>query len=163
LHGCKSGWYRYRLGQRHGNQTVNLTIVVYRRNRGGRQGKHGRYAWAYALWRMELSTVAWVRQSYRRRFRIESSYRLLEAARGRTSSRDEGWRLWYIVLAVVLLNVWLEMRRTLGRSTAKAASEWYWWNRLLLALTYSLLCEPIGALPASTLQGQLQPELTKPP
>lgn len=137
--GCKTGWYTYRLSDRRGKEAVNLTIAVHRRNWGGAHGKHGRYAWAYALWRMDLATVTWVHQSYRRRFRIESSYRLLEAARGRTSSRDEGWRLWYIVVAILLLNTWLEVRRTLSRDKTQAASEWAWWNRLLLALTYTLL------------------------
>lgn len=137
--GCKTGWYTYRLSDRRGKETVNLTIAVHRRNWAGAHGKHGRYAWAYALWRMDLATVTWVHQSYRRRFRIESSYRLVEAARGRTSSRDEGWRLWYIVVAIVLLNTWLEVRRTLSRSRTPEASEWSWWNRLLLALVYILL------------------------
>jgi putative transposase len=153
--GCPSGWYRYRLGQRRGRQTVELTVVVQRRNRGGRQGKHGRYAWVYALWRMKLSTIAWVHQSYRRRFRIESSYRLLEAARGRTSSRDEGWRLWYIVLAVLLLNSWLQLRRTLSGRSVRSAWEWVWWNRLLVALTHRLLREAADDTPTSTWPSQL--------
>ncbi len=38
-------------------------------------------AWPYGLWRMQRSSMAWVRQSCRRRYRIESSYRLLEWAR----------------------------------------------------------------------------------
>lgn len=156
--GCPTGWYSYRLGDRRGQETVTLTIAVQRRNWGGAHGKHGRYAWAYALWRMDLSTVTWVHQSYRRRFRIESSYRLLEAARGRTSSRDEGWRLWYIVVAIVLLNSWLEVRRTLSRSRTPAASEWAWWNRLLLALTYTLLGGAAAEAPPTTTRKPPRPQ-----
>lgn len=157
FHGRKTGWYRYRVGDRHSKQKVTVTIVVHRHNRGGQHGKHGRYAWVYAMWRMDLSSIAWVHQSYRRRFRIESSYRLMEAARGRTSSRDEGLRLWYLVLAMVLLNCWLELRRAMSRCTAKLASEWYWWNRLLLALAYNLLLESaLNAQPANANKPQLQ-------
>jgi putative transposase len=157
FHGCKTGWYTYRLTQRHGQRSVTVTIAVQRRNWAGHKGKRGRYAWVYALWRMDLSTVQWVRQSYRRRFRIESSYRLLEAARGRTSSRDEGWRLWYVVLAVLLLNAWLALRRQAGRPGARSRGEWYWWNRLLLALTYVLLLDAAAlASRADTINPQLR-------
>ena len=144
FHRCQTGWYTYTLTERSGQQKASLTIVVQRRNHGGRRGRHGRYTWAYGLWRMHLSAVAWVRQCYRRRFRIESSYRLLEAARGRTSSRSEAWRLWYVVLAALLMNVWLQLRR---QAAGRAAREWYWWNRLLLALIYRLLQEPAGSDP----------------
>jgi putative transposase len=123
-------------------QTAVLTIVVQCRNHAGRRGQPGRYRWAWGLGRRQLSSLRWVRESYRRRFRIESSYRLLEAARGRTSSREEGWRLWYVVLAALLLNAWLYWRREVSRGGA--AGEWRWWTRLLVALTVQLL-EPFPA------------------
>lgn len=148
FHRCPSGRYPYRVANEQ-KQTAALTIVVQRRNHGGRRGKHGRYAWAWGLWRMRLSSLRWVRESYRRRFRIESSYRLLEAARGRTSSRAEGWRLWYVVVAVLLLNAWLQWRRVASRSGA--AWEWRWWARLLVALTVLLLePSPVEEQPATT-------------
>jgi putative transposase len=143
FHGCKTGRYTYRVRGHHRRgrrgRGATVTVVVHRRRRAGRPGRPGRGAWVFALWRMKLSSIAWVHHSYRRRFRIESSYRLLEAARGRTSSRDEGWRLWYVVLAVLLVNRWLDLRRASCRSTARAKCEGYWWNRLLLALAWLLL------------------------
>jgi putative transposase len=141
FHGCKTGWYRYRVTERRERVHATLTILVQRRNWGGRQHRHGRYVWAYGMWRMKISTLAWVHACYRRRFRIESSYRLLETARGRTSSRDEGWRLWYVVLAVVLLNIWLQLRRqATGRGGAGRREE-QWWNRLVVALLGRMLRE----------------------
>jgi len=125
--------------------------MVHRHNERGRRGKHGRYTFAYALWRVDFSTIAWVRESYRRRFRIENSYRLLESTRGRTSSRDEGWRLWYVVLAVLLLNCWLSLRRDQSRDHRRGASEWRWWNRLLVALVYELLLQPASRQPCRTV------------
>jgi DDE family transposase len=138
-HNCPSGRYRYQVANRQ-KQTATLDIVVVRRNHSGRRGKHGRYHWAYGMWRVNMSCLRWVRESYRRRFRIESSYRLLEAARGRTSSRDEGWRLGYVVLAVLLVNAWLRLRREASRAFGAGAEE-RWWNRLLVALVYLLLAE----------------------
>lgn len=150
LHGrCRSGFYSYRVRNAQGH-SATVTIVVQRRNRGGHKGKHGRYTWAYGLWRVPLSAVVWVRESYRRRFRIESSYRLLEAARGRTSSRDMGVRLWYVILALLLANAWLQVRRQAARSgSARGASEACWANRLLAALAQLLwtLAAPTQAQP----------------
>jgi putative transposase len=139
LHGrCRSGCYPYTVRSGRG-QAATLTIVVHRRNRGGHRGRHGRYTWAYGMWRMHLSTVRWVRESYRRRFRIESSYRLLEAARGRTNSRDAGVRLWYVVLGLLLANAWLQVRGERARQhRADAAWEPCWERRLLAALAQLL-------------------------
>src|SRR5438132_341741 len=81
FHAFPSRRYTYRVANRQ-KQTAVVTILVQRRNHAGRQGKHGRYAWAYALWRVDLSTARSAQESYRRRFRIESSYRLLETGRG---------------------------------------------------------------------------------
>jgi len=145
FHGCATGQYRYTLKDPRRHLTATVTIVVLRRNQAGRRGRHGRYAWVYGLWRMPLSALVWIRQSYRRRFRIESSYRMLEEARGRTSSREEGWRLWYMVLAALLLNVWLDLRRQGAARQGRAAKEWYWWNRLLIAMIVRMLREPAAA------------------
>jgi len=157
LHARQTGWYTYRVANRQ-KQSAEVTIVVQRHNHKGWRGKHGRYAWAYAMWRMDLSSIAWVRQSYRRRFRIESSYRLLEAARGRTTSRDEGWRLWYVLLAALLLNGWLELRRVASRTELCSSSEWRWWNRLLVALIYVLLLESARSAPQGTSMVNLHQE-----
>jgi Transposase DDE domain len=150
LHGLKrSGRYPYTVRNR-AKQGATVTIVVQRRNRAGRRGQHGRYTWAYALWRVPVQTVPWVRESYRRRFRIESSYRLLEAARGRTNSREARVRLWYVVLALLLANAWLQVRAELAREhRADPGWEPCWAIRLLAALVHELWspAEPAPAQP----------------
>jgi putative transposase len=150
LHGrCRSGYYTYTVRNRR-RQAATVTIVVQRRNRAGRQGRRGRITWAYALWRMRLSTVRWVRESYRRRFRIESSYRLLEEARGRTNSRKAAIRLWYVLLALLLANAWLQARREVERQARGGARlERCWATRLLAALAQVLweLTEAVRAQP----------------
>jgi putative transposase len=141
LHGrCRTGWYTYRVQDRRKKRSVSITIAVHRRNYRGWRGRRGRYTWAYGLWRMQLSTVQWVRQSYRRRFRIESSYRLLEAGRGRTNTRHEGWRLWYVVLAILLLNRWLQARHEHCRSGPASLERW--WKRVLAVILFQLLYAP---------------------
>ena len=152
LHGCPSGRYSYRVANRR-KQTALVTILVQCRNHAGHQGKHGRYAWAYAAWRVDLATARSAQESYRRRFRIESSYRLLETGRGRTSSRDEGLRLWYVVLAVLLVNQWLQLRRQASRLWGAGEAGQCWCLPLLAALAQVLLempAAPEGANPGQT-------------
>jgi hypothetical protein len=141
FHRCPSGRYTDRVANRH-KQTAVVTIVVQRHNHAGREGKHGRYAWAYALWRVDLSTARSAQESYRRRFRIESSYRLLETGRGRTSSRDEGLRLRYSALAVLLVNQWLTLRRESARAWGAGEAGRCWCLELLTVLAQILLETP---------------------
>ena len=79
---------------------------------------------------------------YRRRFRIESSYRLLETGRGRTSSREEGLRLWYVVLAMLLVNQWLQLRREASRRWGRGEPGRCWCLELLTVLAQILLETP---------------------
>lgn len=130
LHARRSGWYRYRLTGA-GGQAVWLTVAVQRRRPGDGRG---RPAYAYAVWGLAPSRLDVVRERYRRRFRIEAGYRLLEAARARTSSRDEGLRLLYVLLAAVLANLWLALRRR----PAPGGERWFW-ERLLAAYVGLLL------------------------
>jgi len=141
LHRCPSGRYAYRVANRQ-KQTAAVTVLVQRRNHAGREGKHGRYAWAYAVWRLEFAAARSAQESYRRRFRIESSYRLLETGRGRTSSRDEGLRLWYIALAVLLVNQWLQLRREASRVWGPGEAGRCWCQELLVVLAQVLLEAP---------------------
>jgi IS4 transposase len=48
-----------------------------------------------------------VKETYRRRFAIESTYRQLGQARIRTSTRDPLLRLLYVAVALILRNVWV--------------------------------------------------------
>jgi putative transposase len=138
FHGRAGGSYRYRLANAH-KRSAWVTVVVVRRRRPDRRGRR---VWAYAVWRAGVASARAVRERYRRRFRIESSYRLLEAARGRTSSRDEGLRLWYVVLAVLLANVWLALRRRPAGPEGRAPA---WYTRALAVLAQLLLEAPAGA------------------
>ena len=50
------------------------------------------------------------RRRYRRRFGIESSYRQLGQVRAHTNSRNVALRFFYLALALLLLNVWTDLR-----------------------------------------------------
>jgi IS4 transposase len=62
--------------------------------------------WLYAVWGLPGRPAA-VRELYRRRFGIESSYRQVHVARVRTSSRSPLLRLLFVGLALIPRDVWV--------------------------------------------------------
>jgi hypothetical protein len=66
--------------------------------------KNGRKTWVYAFWGFRQG---WVRETYRLRFGIESSYRQMNEARIRTYSRNPRVRLLFFGLAMILRNAWV--------------------------------------------------------
>jgi hypothetical protein len=105
----RSGWGDYVLQDRQGQRArVRICVArVLRRPRRGRAGRARYRNWVYATWGVAGRSVDWVRQTYRRRFGIESSYRQLNQARIRTSTRDPLLRLLFVGLALVLRNVYV--------------------------------------------------------
>lgn len=102
----RSGWFEYTVhsGTR---RTATVTICVSCRNYRGQWNRHGRQALVYACWGVQGRSCTWVRETYRARFGIESSYRQMNQARGRTSTRRPELRLFYVGIALVLRNEWV--------------------------------------------------------
>jgi DDE family transposase len=101
-----SGWGRYTLTNEAGRRAT-VAICVKCRNRRGERGKHGRQALVYAFWKLEPSSYQWVKETYRQRFAIETTYRQLRQARIRTSTQDPLLRFLYVAVALILRNVWV--------------------------------------------------------
>lgn len=102
----RSGWFEYTV--RGGTKrTATVSICVSCRNYRGQWKRHGRQALVYACWGVEGRSCTWVRETYRLRFGIESSYRQMNQARGRTSTRRPELRLLYAGIALVLRNEWV--------------------------------------------------------
>jgi Transposase DDE domain len=79
-------------------------VVTYRRRR---HGKRHRTTLVYVFWGLRPPSFTWVRQTYRLRFGIESSYRQMNQARIRTCTRDPLLRLLFVGIALILRNVWV--------------------------------------------------------
>ena len=108
----RSGWACYTLeDKQRRHATVTIAVCRHRlpeQTRSGRRLKGRRQkVWLYAVWGLPQRSVAWVRETYRRRFGIESSYRQLNQTRIRTSSRSPLLRLLFVGLALVLRNEWV--------------------------------------------------------
>jgi putative transposase len=88
-------------------RTATVSICVSCRNYRGQWKRHGRRTLVDACWGVRGRSCTWVRETYRARFGIESSYRQMNQARGRTSTRRPELRLFYVGLALVLRNEWV--------------------------------------------------------
>src|SRR5205823_14332625 len=101
------GWSRYTLTDAH-KRKATVAVCVKCRHRRGERGKHGRQALVYAYGGgLKPSSYRWVKETYRSRFAIATTYRQLGQARIRTCTRDPLLRLLYVAVALILRNVWV--------------------------------------------------------
>ena len=105
----KHGYYSHTLvGEDHGQtRHCDLTICVASKSYTHKKtGKPARKKLMYAVWKVRL-TPRQIRETYRRRFGIETSYRQMHEARIKTSTREPSQRLLFVGIALLLRNVWV--------------------------------------------------------
>jgi Transposase DDE domain len=103
----RSGWGEYTMTSST-KRRARFRVCVKCRNLRGERGRHGREALVYAFGGpLRPSSYAWVKETYRSRFAIETSYRQMHQARIRTCTRDPLLRLLYVGVALLLRNVWV--------------------------------------------------------
>lgn len=119
IKGQKAGWYSHTLN--HGKQPVKISVCVayrtyyYRTSRKRRQQKL-----LFAAWRVR-GTPTEIRERYRKRFGIETSFRQMRQARIYTCTRNPHLRLVFVAVALLLRNLWVWIHATLladGRGAA---------------------------------------------
>ncbi len=93
-----------RSSSQYGEQTFDVVVVC--KYSKGRYGRQGAYHFAYITIGQVKMDPLQVFEVYRRRFGIETSYRLMNTMRARTTSDSITLRLFYIALALLLLNLW---------------------------------------------------------
>jgi IS4 transposase len=109
----KNGYYRHQMTSKEDKkknrkkQQVEVTICVasktYRRKK---TGKKERKKLLYVIYRVRR-TPEEIREIYRKRFGIETTYRQMNEARIKTCTRDPKARLLFVGIALVLRNVWV--------------------------------------------------------
>jgi len=103
----RSGWAEYTMTNA-AKRTARFRVCIKCRNRRGERGRRGREALVYAFGGpLRPSSYTWVKETYRSRFGIETSYRQMHQARIRTCTRDPLLRLLYVGIALLLRNVWV--------------------------------------------------------
>jgi hypothetical protein len=100
-----AGWYQHTMKNKKREVTVRV-CVGYRRHKNRKDGKRVQQKLLFAAWRVSGSPTE-IRQRYRKRFGIETSYRQLRQARIFTCTRQPRLRLLFIALALVLRNLWV--------------------------------------------------------
>jgi putative transposase len=93
-----------RRSQKYGDQTFDVVVVC--KYSKGRYGRQGAYHFAYIIIGNVKMDPHQVFEVYRRRFGIETSCRLMNTMRARTTSASVTLRLFYVALALLLLNLW---------------------------------------------------------
>ena len=86
--------------------SATFPVCVIRKYSKGKYGKHGVKYFGYVVYGIHIP-IDRVFEEYRKRFGVESSYRLMNMARARTSSRNPKLRLLYVVVSLLLLNLWV--------------------------------------------------------
>ena len=106
----KSGWSTHTLktpkATKYG-KTASVRICVSCGNFAGKWKRHGRRTFVYAFWGFHPGSTRWVRETYRTRFAIETTYRQMNESRIRTCSRNPLLRLLFFGLAMILRNIWV--------------------------------------------------------
>lgn len=88
-----------------GKEATFQVHVVVKYSKGRYKRKGARY-FAYAVYGMDIP-VSKTFNEYRRRFGVESSYKLKNLALPRTSTKNPVLKLLYVGLAFLLVNVWI--------------------------------------------------------
>lgn len=104
-----TGWYEYTF-QGKNRQKIRICMCAkYRHHKKENRRKLKRYL--YGAWNYHASPCV-VRELYRKRFGIETSYRQAHESRIRTCSRKPALRLLFFALALILRNVWVWLHFT---------------------------------------------------
>jgi len=107
----RAGWYSHTL--KRGRQTATVSVCVsYRTHKNRKDRKRKQQKLLFAAWRVRGAPTA-IRHTYRKRFGIESSYRQWRQARIYTCTRDPHLRLLFVVLGLMLRNLWVWIHDTL--------------------------------------------------
>src|SRR5208337_3971560 len=107
----KNGYYRETLtsGQTKDKKKTSTTVTICVSSKNythEKTGKRRRKKLLYALSKIRR-TPKDIRETYRKRFGIETSYRQMNEARIKTCTRDPRLRLLFVGIALVLRNVWV--------------------------------------------------------
>lgn len=101
----RAGWYQHTL--KNNKRMVEVSVcVAYRRHKNRKDGKQKSQKLLFAAWRVH-GTPTEIREMYRKRFGIESSYRQRRQARIYTCTRNPHLRLVFLLVALLLRNLWV--------------------------------------------------------
>jgi len=124
----QSGWFTHTL-QDAKKRKATVSICVKRTRFRDRHGRKKSATWVYAYWGITPKRVDWVKQTYRKRFGIETSYRQMNQCRIRTTTKKFNVRFLYLAIGLLLRNLWVWLHHEV-LSTPRRGGRRYNWERL---------------------------------
>lgn len=123
----------------HGKLTVPVAVVrTYQRRRSGQR----QLRWLLYVCLGVGTPLVQVRRRYRRRFGIESGYRLMEQVRARTTSPNPALRFLLMGVALLIVNMWIRLHwlflRLGGRGPRRVARWRFRLDRMRSFLTRAI-------------------------
>ncbi len=115
-----AGRYAYTHEDRGTSVRINV-VVAHKSYRHKRTGRRCNKKLLYATWRVRGDPVS-IRDRYRKRFGVESSYRQLGQVRPRTSTTDGVVRLLWVAVCLILRNAWVRFGSERGRGWTLGAA-----------------------------------------
>jgi hypothetical protein len=105
-----AGWYSHTL--KNGKRHVSIRIcVAYRTHKNRKDRKRVQQKLLFGAWHVHGSPTD-IRNLYRTRFGIETSYRQMRQAKIYTCTRDPRLRLLFVAVALMLRNLWVWIHET---------------------------------------------------
>ena len=106
-----AGWHSHTM-KNGKKQEVGFSVCIsYRRYWNRKTGKPNGQKMLFAAWRVHGSPTE-IRERYRKRFGIETSFRQMRQARIYTCTRSPRLRLFFMAIALLLRNVWVWIHQT---------------------------------------------------
>jgi putative transposase len=140
--GRKSYSTEYTMKSKNDQATFNVNVVV-KYSKGKYKRKGMRY-FAYAVYGMDIP-VDKTFHEYRKRFGVESSYKLKNLALPRTSTKNPVLRLLYVGLAFLLVNIWIYVQWTfLSERRRGGRKPTYWPLKTMLKQVSRVLDDLLG-------------------
>lgn len=152
---CKvSGWSEYTLTDAK-KKKATVRVCIKCRNRCGERGQRGREAWVYAYWGISPKRFDWVRQAYRARFGIETSYRQMNQCRIRTTSKRFEVRFLYVAIGFLLRNLWVWLHHAVLSTPRRGREELHLERlrlRTMLLWLFEVAIETYGLMKAASTE-----------
>jgi hypothetical protein len=106
-----AGWYAHAM-KNGAKRKLDISVCVnYRHYRDRKTRKRKCQKLLFAAWRV-CGSPTQIRELYRKRFGIETSFRQMRQARIYTCTRNPRLRLFFLAIALMLRNVWVWIHQT---------------------------------------------------
>ena len=121
----KSGWFRHTLKDGKKDKAT-VWICVKRARWVDRHGRRKSDTWVYAYWGITPRRVDWVKETYRKRFGIETSYWQMNQCRIRTTTKKFNVRFLYVAIGLLLRNLWVWLHHFVLSSPRRGGRRYNW-------------------------------------